>query len=38
MDDMLAAGDNLENALKVKAQTKQLQTGGFQLSKIGRIT
>jgi len=34
VDDVLAGGDNLENALKIKTQTEQmLQAGGFQLSK-----
>jgi len=34
MDDMLAGGDNLKDALEVKAQMEQLfQAGGFQLSK-----
>jgi len=34
VDDMLAGGDNLKDALEVKAQTEQLlQAGRFQLSK-----
>jgi len=35
VDDVLAGGDNLKDALEVKAQTEQLRicTGGFELSK-----